>query len=40
MEKANLQKFLHDLNNQLNAANLDACLLRQLHEQRRWLPTR
>jgi hypothetical protein len=31
MERREIQKFLHDLNNYLNAANLNACLLRNLH---------
>ena len=31
MERSDIQKFLHDLNNYLNAANLNACLLRRLH---------
>ena len=31
MERPEIQKFLHDLNNYLNAANLNACLLRNLH---------
>jgi hypothetical protein len=31
VERSDIQKFLHDLNNFLNAANLNACLLRRLH---------
>ncbi|HEY4330394.1 MAG TPA: hypothetical protein VGN88_11715 [Phycisphaerae bacterium] len=32
MESSAVRTFLHDLNNQLNAANLNTCLLKQLHE--------
>jgi hypothetical protein len=31
VERSDIQKYLHDLNNFLNAANLNACLLRRLH---------
>jgi hypothetical protein len=32
MEQSEVRAFLHDLNNHLNAAVLNACLLRRLHE--------
>jgi hypothetical protein len=31
MQQADVRKFLHDLNNYLNAATLNACLLRRLN---------